>query len=76
MDTTIGVKQKSVDEKTPQSQPGKSRGKKPKPKREGPRKLTFKENRELENMPSLIESLEQEHALLFGPHVGSVFLQE
>ena len=60
------VKQKSVDEKTPQSQPGKSRGKKPKPKREGPRKLTFKENRELENMPSLIESLEQEHALLFG----------
>ncbi|EFK06832.1 ABC transporter, ATP-binding protein [delta proteobacterium NaphS2] len=60
------VKQKSEDENKTQSNPGKSRGKKPKPKREGPRKLTFKENRELENMPSLIESLEQEHALLYG----------
>jgi len=39
--------------------------KKPKPKREGPKKLTFRENRELDNIPSLIESLEQEHALLF-----------
>jgi ATP-binding cassette subfamily F protein uup len=30
-----------------------------------PKKLTFREKRELENIPSLIESLEQEHALLF-----------
>jgi ABC transport system ATP-binding/permease protein len=40
--------------------------KKPKPKRKVPKKLTFRENRELEDMPSLIESLEQEHAVLFG----------
>ena len=60
------VKQKPEDEKKPQSKSGKNSGKKPKAKREGPKKLTFKENRELENMPSLIESLEQEHTLLFG----------
>jgi len=47
------------------SNPKKNCTKKSKPKRKGPRKLTFRENRELEDMPSLIESLEQEHAVLF-----------
>jgi len=59
------LKQRKKDER---KIPPKSRGngtKKPKPKRKGPKKLTFRENRELEDMPSLIESLEQEHTLLF-----------
>ena len=47
------------------SKPKKNCTKKSKPKRKGPRKLTFRENQELEDMPSLIESLEQEHAVLF-----------
>ena len=59
------VKQKSKDEKKNPSKLGKNRGKKPKPKTEGPRKLTFREKQELENIPALIESLEQEHTLLF-----------
>lgn len=59
------VKQKPEDEKKSQFKPGKNSGKKQKSKAEGPKKLTFRENRELENIPSLIESLEQEHALLF-----------
>ena len=59
------AKQKPGDEKKTQSKPKKNSGKKPKPKREMPRKLTFRENRELESLPSLIESLEQEHALLY-----------
>ena len=36
-----------------------------KPKRERPKKLTFREERELEDMPSLIESLEQTHGKIF-----------
>ena len=36
-----------------------------KPKRERPKKLTFREKRELEDMPSLIESLEQTHGKIF-----------
>ena len=48
------------------SRPKKNRKKTPKPKGKSPRKLTFRENRELENIPSLIETLEQEHAALFG----------
>ncbi len=60
------LKQRKNDEPETVSKPGKNNGKNPRPKREGPKKLTFRENRELENIPSLIESLEQEHALLFG----------
>jgi ATP-binding cassette subfamily F protein uup len=39
--------------------------KKTKPKRERPKKLTFREKQELEDMPSLIESLEQTHEKIF-----------
>ena len=39
--------------------------KKTKPKHERPKKLTFREKRELEDMPSLIESLEQTHGKIF-----------
>lgn len=60
------LKQRKKNEPEIPSMPRKSCTKKPKPKRKGPKKLTFRENRELEDMPSLIESLEQEHALLFG----------
>ena len=55
---------KKTETETP-SKPKKNCTKKSKPKRKGPRKLTFRENQELEDMPSLIESLEQEHAVLF-----------
>lgn len=60
------LKQRKKNETKIPSRPKKSCTKKPKPKRKGPKKLTFRENRELEDMPSLIESLEQEHAVLFG----------
>ena len=60
------LKQRKKNETKIPSRPKKSCTKKPKPKRNGPKKLTFRENRELEDMPSLIESLEQEHAVLFG----------
>ncbi|GBE35792.1 ABC transporter ATP-binding protein uup [bacterium BMS3Bbin06] len=39
--------------------------KKPRQKKEGPRKLTFKENREIEALPAMIESVEAEHAGLY-----------
>jgi len=57
------LKQRKKNETAPR--PRKDSAKKPRAKREGPKKLTFRENRELEEMPSLIESLEQEHTLLF-----------
>jgi ATP-binding cassette subfamily F protein uup len=59
------LKQRKKDEPETVTKLGKNSRKNPRPKREGPKKLTFRENRELENIPSLIESLEQEHALLF-----------
>ena len=59
------LKQRKKNETEIPSKPKKNCTKKSKPKRKGPRKLTFRENRELEDMPSLIESLEQEHAVLF-----------
>ena len=60
------LKQRKKNETEIPSKPKENCTKKPKPKRKVPKKLTFRENRELENMPSLIESLEQEHAVLFG----------
>ncbi|MBT3259347.1 MAG: ATP-binding cassette domain-containing protein [Deltaproteobacteria bacterium] len=60
------LKQRKKNKTEIPSKPGKSCTKKPKPKPEGRKKLTFRENRELEDIPSLIESLEQEHAVLFG----------
>ncbi|MCG6878333.1 MAG: ATP-binding cassette domain-containing protein [Deltaproteobacteria bacterium] len=59
------LKQRKKNEPQLASRPKKKCAKKPKPKPEGPKKLTFRENRELENIPSLIESLEREHSLLF-----------
>ena len=59
------VNQKPEDEKKTQSRPGKNGKKTPKSKPESPKKLTYRENRELEDMPSLIESLEQKHSMLF-----------
>ncbi len=54
----------------PEPAPGENadkpaRQKKDRPKKEQPRKLTFKENRELEGLPGLIEDLEQEQKNLF-----------
>lgn len=43
-------------------EPGK---KKPRQKKEGPRKLTFKETREIEALPGMIESMEAEHAVFY-----------
>ena len=60
------LKQRKKNEAETPSKPRKNCTKKPKPKRKGRKKLTFRENRELEDIPSLIESLEQEHAVLFG----------
>ncbi len=60
------LKQRKKTEAEIPSKPRKNFTKKPKPKRKAPKKLTFRENRELEGMPSLIESLEQEHDVLFG----------
>ena len=59
------VKQRKKDETKNPPKPRKNGTKKPKSKREGPKKLTFRENRELEEIPSLIESLEQEHEKIF-----------
>ncbi|MEC4684294.1 MAG: ATP-binding cassette domain-containing protein [Nitrospirota bacterium] len=39
--------------------------KRPRQKKEGPRKLTFKENREIEALPGMIESMEAEHAVFY-----------
>ena len=58
------LKQRKKNETEIPSKPRKNSTKKPKPK--GPKKLTFREKRELEDIPSLIESLEQEHAVFFG----------
>ncbi len=41
------------------------RQKKPRQKKERPRKLTFKENKELETLPGIIESMEAEHNRLY-----------
>ncbi|MBW2708432.1 MAG: ATP-binding cassette domain-containing protein [Deltaproteobacteria bacterium] len=60
------LKQKPKDEKKSPAKPGKHHKKNPKPKPESSKKLTYRESRELETIPSLIESLEQEHAALFG----------
>ncbi|MCD6294579.1 MAG: ATP-binding cassette domain-containing protein [Deltaproteobacteria bacterium] len=60
------LKQRKKNKTKIPSKPKKNGTKKAKPKRKGPKKITFRENRELEDMPSLIESLEQEHAVLFG----------
>ncbi len=43
-------------------EPGKKR---PRQKKEGPRKLTFKETREIEALPGMIESMEAEHAVFY-----------
>ena len=59
------VKQRKKDETKNPPKPRKNGAKKPKSKREGPKKLTFRENLELEEIPSLIESLEQEHEKIF-----------
>jgi ATP-binding cassette subfamily F protein uup len=59
------LRQKNGDASQISPKPEKNSRKKPKPKRIGPRKLTFRENRELERIPSLIESLEKEQDLLF-----------
>ena len=58
------LKQRKKNETEIPSKPRENSTKKPKPK--GPKKLTFREKRELEDIPSLIESLEQEHAVFFG----------
>jgi len=60
------LKQRKKNKTKIPSKPKKNGTKKAKSKRKGPKKITFRENRELEDMPSLIESLEQEHAVLFG----------
>jgi ATP-binding cassette subfamily F protein uup len=59
------LKQRKKDETKSPPKPRKNGAKKPKPKREVPKKLTFRENRELEEIPSLIESLELEHEEIF-----------
>ena len=59
------LNQKPEDEKKAQSKPEKNFKKSAKPKPESPKKLTYRENLELEAMPSLIESLEQEQSMLF-----------
>ena len=59
------LKQRKKDETKTPANPVKRGSKKPKRKPETPRKLTFRENRELEGIPSLIESLELEHGKIF-----------
>ena len=59
------LKQRKNDETKSPPKTKKNGAKKPKPKREGPKKLTFRETRELEEIPSLIESLEQTHGKIF-----------
>ncbi|MCP4576276.1 MAG: ATP-binding cassette domain-containing protein [Deltaproteobacteria bacterium] len=59
------LKQRKKDETKTLANPVKRGSKKPKRKPEAPRKLTFRENRELEGIPSLIESLELEHGKIF-----------
>ena len=59
------LKQGKKDTVQTPSRSRKNGEKKPKPKSETPKKLTYRENLELESIPSLIESLEQEHAEIF-----------
>jgi ATP-binding cassette subfamily F protein uup len=59
------LKQRKKDETKTPANPVKRGSKKPKRKPEADRKLTFRENRELEGIPSLIESLELEHGKIF-----------
>ena len=59
------LQQRKKDEAKTTPKPRKNSTPRTKPKRESPRKLTFRETRELEEIPSLIESLEKEHSLLF-----------
>ncbi len=50
--------------------------KKPRPRQDRPRTLTFKENKELEALPALIETLEAEREELFGMLADPEFYQE
>ena len=59
------LKQRKKDETKTPANPVKHGSKKPKRKPEAPRKLTFRENRELEGIPPQIESLELEHGKIF-----------
>jgi ATP-binding cassette subfamily F protein uup len=59
------LKQKKKTETKILPKPKPNGPKKTKPKRERPKKLTFREKQELEDMPSLIESLEQTHEKIF-----------
>jgi len=59
------LKQRKQDKTARPPKPRKNGAKPPKPKQAGPKKLSFRENRELEEIPSLIESLERDHKLLF-----------
>ena len=59
------LKQRKKDETKTPANPLKHGSKKPKRKPEAPRKLTFRENRELEGIPPQIESLELEHGKIF-----------
>ena len=47
-----------------------------KPKKEGPRRLTFKERKELEELPGLIEALEKEQAVLHERMADPAFYRE
>lgn len=59
------LKQRKKDETKTPAKSVKRGSKKTKRKPDAPRKLTFRENRELEDIPSLIESLELEHGKIF-----------
>ncbi len=56
-----------------QAQP---KARKPKPKQERPRKITFKEQRELEELPARIEALEKEQAELYAAMGAPSFYQQ
>ncbi len=59
------LKQRKQDKIKPQGNSEKRGLKKPERKQGTPRKLTYRENRELEDIPGLIESLEQKHSDIF-----------
>ena len=67
------LKQRKQDETAKPPKPRKNGATPPKPKQAGPKKLTFRENRELEEIPSLIESLEKDHNLLFSRMAEPLF---
>ena len=56
--------------------PKSKKGEEQRPKKEKPRKLTFKEKKELEDLPQLIEGLEEEQQRLYAIMADPSFYQE